>query len=176
MKRDVVKATEKLKESEKSFESIESRIPKNNNANKRIENKIAELNKKIRRGKNKKNKEHLIATRNSLKIELSWGYKELEGAFGGAYRHYRIDGIEGMDVETYFARARKFLIDLLNKETTNRAVRSQATIWIRFVRDEVEQVSLAFNSRMMTVYNLNNKDEIVTVMIEHMLNKLRIQL
>ena len=49
----------------------------------------------------------------------------------------------------------------------NRAVRSQATIWIRFVRDEVEQVSLAFNSRMMTVYSLNDKNEIVTAMIEH---------
>ena len=68
MKRDVVKAIEKLKESEKSFESIESRmgfarasrIPKNNNSNKRIENKIAELNKKIKRAKNKKNKERLI--------------------------------------------------------------------------------------------------------------------
>ena len=91
MKRDVVKAIEKLKEFEKSFESIESRmgfarasrIPKNNNSNKRIENKIAELNKKIRRAKNKKNKERLIAKRNSLKI--SWGPKELEGAFGGAY-------------------------------------------------------------------------------------------
>ena len=100
------------------------------------------------------------------------GPKELEGAFGGAYRRYRIDGIEGkghvLDVDTYFARTRKFLIDLLNKETTNRAVRSQATIWIRFVRDEVEQVSLAFNSRMMTVYSLNDKNEIVTPMIEHM--------
>ena len=75
MKSDVVKAVEKLKESEKSFESIESRIPKNNNSkrssSKRIENKIAELNKKIRRAKNKKNKERLIAKRNSLKIELS---------------------------------------------------------------------------------------------------------
>ena len=120
MKRDVVKAIEKLKESEKSFELIESRmgfvrasrIPKNNNSDKRIENKIAELNKKIRRVKNKKNKERLIAKRNSLKIELSWGPKELEGAFGGAYRRYRIDGIEGkghvLDVETYFARTRKF--------------------------------------------------------------------
>ena len=168
MKRDV----EKLKESEKSFESIESMIPKNNNSkrssSKRIENKIAELNKKIRRAKNKKNRERLIAKRNSLKIELSWGPKELEGAFSGAYRHYRIDGIEGMDVETYFARTRKFLIDLLNKETMNRAVRSQATTWIRFVRDEVKQVSLAFNSRMMTVYNLNDKSKIVTGMIEHM--------
>ena len=177
MKRDVVKAIEKLKESKKSFESIESRIiPKNNNSkrssSKRIENKIAELNKKIRRAKNKKNKERLIAKRNSLKIELSWGPKELEGAFGGAYICYRIDEIEGkrhvLDIDTYFARTRKFLIDLLNKETTNRAVRSQATTWIRFVRDEVEQVSLAFNSRMMTVYSLNDKNEIVTAMIEHM--------
>ena len=129
MKRDVVKVIEKLKESEKSFESIESRIPKNNKSNKRIENKIADLNKKIRRVKNKKNKERLIAKRDSLKIELSWGPKELEGAFGGAYRHYRIDGIEVkvhvLDVDTYFTRTRKFLIDLLNKETTNRAVRSQ---------------------------------------------------
>ena len=136
MKRDVVKVIEKLKESENSLESIESRIiPKNNNSkqssSKRIENKIAELNKKIRRAKNKKNKERLIAKRNSLKIELSWGHKELEGAFGGAYRHYRIDEIEGkghvLDVDTYFARTRKFLIDLLNKKTKNRAVRSQAT-------------------------------------------------
>ena len=176
MKRDVVKAIEKPKESEKSFELIESKIPKNNNSkrssSKRIENKIAELNKKIRRAKNKKNKERLIGKRNSLKIESSWRPKELEGAFGGAYRCYRIGGIEGnehvLDVETYFARTRKFLIDLLNKETTNRAVRSQATTWIRFVRDEVEQVSLAFNSRVMTVYNLNDKSEIVTAMIEHM--------
>ena len=173
MKRDVVKAIEKLKESEKSFESIESRIPKNNNSkrssSKRIENKIAELNKKIRRAKNKKNKGRLIAKRNSLKIELIWGPKGLEGAFGGAYRLYRIDGIEEkghvLDVDTYFARTRKFLIDLLDKETMNRPVRSQAT---RFVRDEVEQVSLAFNSRMMTVYSLNDKNEIVTAMIEHM--------
>ena len=176
MKRHVVKAIEKLKESEKSFESIESRIPKNNNSkrssSKRIENKIAELNKKIRSAKNKKNKERLIAKRDSLKIELSWGPKDLEGAFGGAYRRYRIDGIEEkghtLDVETYFARTRKFLIDLLDKETMNRAVRSQATTWIRFARDEVEQVSLAFNSRMMTVYSLNDKNEIVTAMIEHM--------
>ena len=164
MKRDVVKVIEKPKESEKSFESIESRIPKNNNSNKRIENKIAELDKKIRRAKNKKNKERPKAKRNSLRL----GPKELEGVLGGAYRRYRIDGIEGMDVDTYFARTRKFLIDLLNKETTNRAVRSQATIWIRFMRDGVEMVNLAFNSRMMTVYNLNDKNEIVTTMIEHM--------
>ena len=72
--------------------------------------------------KNKKNKERLIAKRNSLRL----GPEELESAFGDAYRHYRIDGIEGMDVDTYFARTKKLLINLLNKETKNRAVRSQA--------------------------------------------------
>ena len=88
MKRDVGKAIEKLKESEMSFKSIESRItPKNNNSkrssSKRIENKIAELNKKIRRVENKKNKECLIAKTNSLRLESNWGPKELEGTFGG---------------------------------------------------------------------------------------------
>ena len=73
-----------------------------------------------------------------------------------------------MDVDRFFARTKKFLTDLLSKETINRAVRSQATTWIRFMRDEVETVDLAFNSRMMTVYNLNDKNEIVTAMIEHM--------
>ena len=95
MKRDVVKAIEKLKESEKSLESIESRIPKNNNSNTRIENKIAELNKKIRRAKNKKNKECLIAKRNSLRL----GPKELEGAFGGAYRRYRMLTLTSLGLE-----------------------------------------------------------------------------
>ena len=101
-------------------------------------------------------------------MELSWGPKQLDGAFGGAYRRYRIDGIEGMDADTFSTRTKKFLVDLLNKETTNRAVRSQATTWLRFTKDEVEMVNLAFNSRMMSVYELNDKDEIVTAMIEHM--------
>ena len=61
-----------------------------------------------------------------------------------------------MDVDTYFSRTRKFLIDLLSRETRNRAVRSQATIWISFVKDGIEQVELAFNSRMLAVYNLSD--------------------
>ena len=138
------------------------------NRNKHIKAKIAEINKKIRRVKNRRNKERLIAKRNSLRLDLNWGPKQLDGAFGGAYRHYRIDGIEGMDVGTFFARTRKFLIDLLSRETINRAVRSQATTWIRFVKDEVKQVELAFNSRMLAVYNLSDMDEIVSAMIEHM--------
>ena len=179
MKREADKITEKLRESEKALKSLESRIPKDlisgaplkrhpPNRNKCIEAKIAEINKKIRRAKNRRNKEHLIAKRNSLRLDLNWGPKQLDGAFGGAYRHYQMDGIEGMDVDTFFARTRKFLIDLLSRETINRAVRSQATTWIRFIKDEAEQVELAFNSRMLAAYNLSDMDEIVSAVIEHM--------
>ena len=84
------------------------------------------------------------------------------------YRRYWIDGIEGMDVDTFFARTKRFLIGLLSKETRNRAVRSQATTLIRFVKDGIELVELAFNSRMLAVYNLSDMDEIVSAMIEHM--------
>ena len=59
-------------------------------------------------------------------------------------------------------------MDLLSRETMCRAVRSQATTWIRFVKDEVEQVELAFNGRMLAVYNFSDMDEIVSEMITHM--------
>ena len=179
MKREADKITEKLRESEAALKLLEPRVPKDPisgaplkrhppNRNKHIEAKITEINKKIRRAKNRRNKECLIAKRNSLRLDLNWGPKQLDGALGGAYKHYRIDGIEGMDVDTFFTGTRKFLIDLLSRETINRAVRSQATTWIRFVKDEVEQVELAFNSRMLAVYNLSDIDEIVSAMIEHM--------
>ena len=101
-------------------------------------------------------------------MELNWGPRQLDGAFSGAYRRYRIDGIEGMDVDTFFARTERFLIDLLSRKTRNRAAHSQATTWIRFVKYGIESVNLVFNSRMLTVYNLSDMGEIVSVMIEHM--------
>ena len=73
-----------------------------------------------------------------------------------------------MDVNTYFSKTTKFLIDLLSKETRNGAVLSQTTIWTRFVKDGIEQVELAFNSRMLAVYNFSDMDEIVSEMITHM--------
>ena len=73
-----------------------------------------------------------------------------------------------MDVDTFFARTKRFLIDLLSRKTRNRAVRSQATTWIRFVKDGIESVELAFNSRMLAVYNLSDMSEIASEMIEHM--------
>ena len=104
MKREADKITEKLRESEKAFKLLEPRVPKDPisgaplkqhppNRNKCIEAKMAEINKKIRRAKNRRNKEHLIAKRNSLRLDLNWGPKQLDGAFSGAYRCYQIDGI-----------------------------------------------------------------------------------
>ena len=72
-----------------------------------------------------------------------------------------------MDVNTFFDRTKRFLIDLLSRETTSRAVRSQATTWIGFVKDGIESVELAFNSRMLSVYNLSDTGEIASAVIEH---------
>ena len=126
MKREADKITEKLRESEKALKLLEPRVPKDPisgaplkrhppNRNKHIEAKIAEINKNIRRAKNGRNKERLIAKRNSLRLDFNWGPKQLDGAFSGAYRCSWIDGIEGMDVDTFFTRTRKFLIDLLSR-------------------------------------------------------------
>ena len=185
MKRDFDKINEKLKESEKKLESIGLRGPiepprcfapgsygalkLHLNRNKCIEKKIAEINKKIRRAKKKKNKEALIAKREALKAELNCnpGSRLLEGAFGRAYRRYRIDGGPRMDPDTFFNRIRRSLIELLKRESRTGAVRAQTTTWIRFKKDD-ELVELAFNSRMMNVYNLSNIDEIVDEMINHM--------
>ena len=72
-----------------------------------------------------------------------------------------------MDPDTFFARVRRFLVELLTKESRTGAVRSQATTWIRFRKDR-EMVKLTFNSRMLNVYNLSDMNEIVNGMITHM--------
>ena len=45
---------------------------------------------------------------------------ELEQAFGGAYRSYRVNGIPKMDVDTFFNRIRKGLIELIKRELKTR--------------------------------------------------------
>ena len=178
MKREADKIAEKLRESEKKLKLVEPRVPKDPisgvplklhppNRNKCIEAKVTEINKKIRRAKNRRNKERLITKREALKAEISCGPRLLEGALRSAYRRYRVDGIPGMDPDTFLNRIRRFLIDLLKKELGTGAVRSQTTTWIRFRKDG-ELVEIAFNSRMMNVYNLSDMDEIVNEMIAHM--------
>ena len=77
MKREVNKIAGKLRESKKKLELVEPRVPKDLisraplklhplNRPKCIEATIAELNKKIRRAKSRRNKECLIAKREAL--------------------------------------------------------------------------------------------------------------
>ena len=91
---------------------------------------------------------------------------ELEQAFGGAYRSYRVNGRPKIDVDTFFNRIRKELIGLIKRELKTRtSARIQTTGWIRFVRDGPprgpgeahdeegqERVELVFNSLMTSVY------------------------
>ena len=61
---------------------------------------------------------------------------ELEEAFGGAYRSYRVNGRPKIDVDTFFNRIRKGLIEFIKRELKTRtSARIQTTGWIRFVRD-----------------------------------------
>ena len=61
---------------------------------------------------------------------------ELEQAFGGSYRSYRVNGRPKIDVDSLFNRIRKELIELIKRELNTRtSARIQTTAWIRFVRD-----------------------------------------
>ena len=77
-----------------------------------------------------------------------------------------------MDPDTFFSRVRRFLIDLLKKESRTGAVRTQTMTWIRFRKDG-ELVELAFNSRMVNVYNLSYLGKIVNKMIAHMKQEIK---
>ena len=119
--------------------------------------------------KKKKNREALITKRKALKAELNWnpGPRLLEGAFGRAYRRYRIDGGPRMDPDTFFNRIRRSLIELLKRESRTGALRAQTTTWIRFKKDD-ELVELAFNSLMTSVYRGSSLDQTVDGMIDNM--------
>ena len=97
---------------------------------------------------------------------------ELEQAFGGAYRSYRINGKPKIDVDTFFNRIKKELIKLIERELRTRtSARIQTTAWIRFVRNDEEgqeRIELAFNSLMTSVYRGSEMDQIVDGMIANM--------
>ena len=94
---------------------------------------------------------------------------ELEQAFRGSYRSYRVNGRPKMDVDTFFNRIRKGLIELIKRELkTQTSARIQMTTWIRFIRDDEEgqeRVELAFNSLITSVYRGSDLDQIVDGMI-----------
>ena len=121
------------------------------------------------------------STGNETRIKEPKPFKpiELEQAFGGAYRSYRVNGRPKIDVDTFFNRIGKRLIELIERELKTRtSARIQTTAWIRFVRDGPprgpaeahdeegqERVELAFNSLMTSVYRESEMDQIVDGMI-----------
>ena len=113
-------------------------------------------------------------TGNETRIKEPKPFKpiELEQAFTGAYRSYRINGRLKIDVDTFFNRIGKRLIELIERELKTRtSARIQTTAWIRFVRDNEEgqeRVELAFNSLMTSVYRGSETDQIVDGMIANM--------
>ena len=124
------------------------------------------------------------STGNETRIKEPRPFKpiELEQAFGGAYRSYRINGRPKIDVDTFFNRIRKELIELIKQELKTRtSARIQMTAWIRFIRDGPprgpgeahdeegqERVELAFNSLMTSVYRGSETDQIVDGMTANM--------
>ena len=107
MKREATTINEKIQERTKELKTIEVnpmsqtivRTSQTTKANKRLKKKIEDLNRKIRRVKGgNKAKNRLIAKREALKLQLNdTTPRIIEGAFGGNYSKYRIDGKEGMD-------------------------------------------------------------------------------
>ena len=77
-----------------------------------------------------------------------------------------------MDVDTFFNRIRKELIELIKREQKTRtSARIQTTAWIRFVRNDEEgqeRVELAFNSLMTSVYRGSEMNQIVDGMTAYM--------
>ena len=114
------------------------------------------------------------STGNETRIKEPKPFKpiELEQAFGGAYRSYRINGRPKIAVDTFFNRIGKGLIELIKRELKTRtSARIQTTAWIRFVRDDEEgqeRVELAFNSSMTSVYRESETDQILDGMIANM--------
>ena len=95
-------------------------------------------------------------------------FNPIEHELGGSYRSYRINGRPRMDVETFFRRIRKGLIDLIKRELNDlNSARIQTTTWTKFVED-YDRVELAFNSKMTNVYQGSDLEQIVDGMIAHM--------
>ena len=95
---------------------------------------------------------------NEMRIKEPKPFKpiDLEQAFRGSYRSYRVNGRPKIDIDTFFNRIGKGLIELIKQELKTRtSARIQTPAWIRFVRDDEEgqeRVEFAFNSLMTSVY------------------------
>ena len=120
---------------------------------KRMKKKLDELNRKIRHSRKKH--DEMIRERNSLrkameilkrgvKPEPEFIFKELEQAFGRAYRSYRVKGEPKMDYDAFFIRVREGLIELISRELNNRnSAKIQTSVWIRFTKLTMQSILLS---------------------------------
>ena len=132
MKRDLAELDKKSRRSRKRHDNV---VRKRNNLRKAIDD--------MQRAKPRQ-PERPIPTPRSTQPE----FRELEQAFGRAYRSYRVMGRPRIDPDTFFATIRNQLIRLISRELGElRSARVQTTMWIRF-REGFQFVELAFNSRM----------------------------
>ena len=146
-----------------------------------MKKELDEPNRKIRHLRKKHN--GMIHKRNSLRKviedlkhvnkpepmpEPKWIVGETEQVFRGAYRSYRVNGRPKKDVETFFSRIRSTVIDIIERELkTHNSAKIQMTTWIRFAKDN-DQINLAFNSKMTSIYRASDLKQIVNEMFSHM--------
>ena len=146
---------------------------------------LAELNKKIRRSKKKhddvikrkKPKENYIDEMVRSKPipqpkptppPRQPEFRELEHAFGRAYKSYRTMGRPKIDLDTFFASIREQLIQLIPRELRElRSPRVQTTTWLRF-RQDFQLIKLAFNSRMTDFHKASDIGSLVDLVINQM--------
>ena len=95
----------------------------------------------------------------------------LSKAFNNAYRSYKINGKSKIDVNVFFTNIRNTLENLICKETTREALGIQITTWIKFAKED-DTIDLAFNSKMMVAYRLNDTNELVRDMISQTLQQI----
>ena len=102
-------------------------------------------------------------------------FRELEQAFGRAYRSYRTMGRPRVDPDTFLASIRKQLIQLISRELKElRSAQVQTTTWIQF-RQDFQFVELTFNSRMTDFHKVSDIENLVdTMMREQIENPLLI--
>ena len=77
-----------------------------------------------------------------------------------------------MDPETFFSRIREGLIERIKQELGScDSARIQTTTWIRLIKGD-ERIELAFNSRMVSIHQGSNLDQIVDEMFAHMMTQI----
>ena len=126
---------------------------------------LKKLKKKIRKLEKKSSEASKASTSKASESQA----RVVSEAFSGSYKKHRINGTVGMNVNSFLSRYKESIVSSIEREVIGKAVSCQVTVWLRFIKDEVEVVDLAFNSRMTPIYEFSNKSKVVNSMTEHIL-------